>query len=316
MVDKILNFDHIGEDPAKYEEELVAIDLGDKKLFQEERSLAHTNGLYFMDKVYYSADVVIDLPVLKNHMNAGFSGAIKNVAIGVAPVRIYGNGGMLDLNRMAINHGWNTLNRWIHDFYLVKPVNFVVTDGLQGTSYGPVAMGASSLEEAQENMRLILAGKDALAVDTIHAYLVGVDPQKVDYVNYLSKEGIGITDPAKINVLGNATVGDSKKKFKLAGFPLSLMSPEPARVQYSDFTVPQVSAENGQIVDNTLTLTLKSDKDLIKLDVYLDGKFAGSVEKSGRSIDVSYSDDGMGTASQIFVRVYDQYLNSADITIK
>ena len=143
MVDKILNFDHIGEDPAKYEEELVAIDLGDKKLFQEERSLAHTNGLYFMDKVYYSADVVIDLPVLKNHMNAGFSGAIKNVAIGVAPVRIYGNGGMLDLNRMAINHGWNTLNRWIHDFYLVKPVNYVVTDGLQGTSYGPVAMGAS-----------------------------------------------------------------------------------------------------------------------------------------------------------------------------
>ena len=87
-------------------------------------------------------------------------------------------------------------------------------------------------------------------------------------------------------------------------------------MQYSDFTVPQVSAENGQIVDNTLTLALKSDKALIKLDVCLDGKFAGSVEKSGRSIDVSYSDDGLGTASQIFVRVYDQYLNSADITIK
>ena len=316
MVDKILDFDDIGSDPAKYEEELVAIDLGDKKIFEEGESLAHTNGLYYMAKTYYSADVIIDLPVLKNHSNAGFTGAVKNVAIGVAPINIYGSGGMLALNRMAISHTWEPLNKWIHDYYLVKPVDFVVTDGLQGSGYGPVAMGAESLEEAQQNMRLILAGKDALAVDTIHAYLVGTDPKQVDYMTLLASEGIGVTDPAKINVLGNASVGDIKKKFGLPGFPMSLMSPEPLQVQYDDFDAPQVSFENVQITGNTLTANISSDEALIKLDVYLDGKFAGVVEKSGTNFDIEFSGEGLSSATNIALRAYDSYLNSVDLNIK
>lgn len=316
MVDKIMNFDSIGIDPSKYGDELVAIDLGDKKLFKEwEKHLAHTNELYYMSKIYYSADAVIDLPVLKNHMNAGFTGAIKNVGIGVVPVRIYGNNGMLDLNRMAINHAWEPLNKWIHDYYLVKPVDFVVTDGLQGSSHGPVAIGAKSLEKAQQNMRCILAGKDALAVDAIHAYLVGTDPQQVNYMTMLAREGIGIMDPAKINVLGNASVGSIKKKFGLPGFPMSMIAPDPKRVQYNDFTAPEIRVESARLTGETLSGTVHSDKSLIKLDVYLDGKFSGAVQKNGTEIDLSYSDQGLSAARDISLRAYDKYLNTSDIKL-
>ena len=317
MVDMIVDFDDLATDASKYNDELVAFDLGDKKLYEDDGSLAHTNGLLFMDKLYYSADVVIDLPVLKNHSNAGFTGAVKNVAIGVAPVRIYGSeSNMLDLNRMSINHGWEPLNKWIHDFYLVKPVDFVVTDGLQGSGYGPVAMGASSLEEAQQNMRLVMASNDPLAIDTIHAYLVGTDPMLVDYMVYLAEENIGVTDPAKITILGNAVVGDIKQKFGLPGFPMSIMAAGPIGAQYDDFDAPQVSVENVQFDAEMLSGNLTSNEEIIKIDVYINDEFNGVINQSGTDFSFEYEIEGIDNISNIVLRAYDQYLNSTDLVIE
>jgi hypothetical protein len=52
---------------------LVAVDLGTYKLYEDDGGLAHTNGLYYFDKRYYDADVIICLPVLKSHQMAARS---------------------------------------------------------------------------------------------------------------------------------------------------------------------------------------------------------------------------------------------------
>jgi uncharacterized protein (DUF362 family) len=51
-------------------------------------------------------------------------------------------------------------------------------------------------------MRLILAGKNAVAVDTIEALVMKCDPTKVPHLTKLEADGIGTTDVAKITVVG------------------------------------------------------------------------------------------------------------------
>jgi len=206
-VDAFITMDEAGRNFSQNTDDLVAVDLGELKLYQDTGTLSHTNGIYYMDKDYYSADVIIDLPVLKNHNGAAVTGAIKNVGIGSTPPWIYGSqisGG----GRIAIDHSWDQLHAFIHDYYLVRPVDFVVTDGLQGISYGPGGMGARTFESAQMNMRLILAGRDAIAVDTVHSLIIGIDPQKVDHIKYLANDNIGIIDTSRIHVEGNVKVDD------------------------------------------------------------------------------------------------------------
>lgn len=63
-------------------------------------------------------------------------------------------------------------------------VDFVIMDGLQGFKNGPCAyyfLGHNKLSIAddQKNMRLILAGKDPVAVDAIESLRIGSGPTLV-----------------------------------------------------------------------------------------------------------------------------------------
>jgi uncharacterized protein (DUF362 family) len=292
--------------------DLVAVDIGEYRLYQDDEGLAHTNGLYFFDKVYYEADVIISMPVLKNHMMAAVTGAIKNVAIGANPPSIYGNGGP---DRNAIDHpNWDQLQAFIHDHYLARPVDFVVTDGLQGLQNGPLAMGAESTESVQMNLRVILAGKDALAVDTVQALITGVDPQNVDYFKALAANNIGIMDTARITVVGNVGVDQVAQAFTWPGFPYNRIYAEPSQSVYTDFEAPQVTIQNLELQDGTLTADLSSNKDLVKLEVFADGELVEVVQVNGSDIELHVTNDQLSPDAIIAVFAYDQYLNCAETT--
>jgi uncharacterized protein (DUF362 family) len=314
-VDEFISMDDSGRDyTPEGSDDLVAIDLGTKRLYDfKDGDLTHTGGVYYMDKVYYSADAIIDLPVLKNHQMAAVTGAIKNVAIGSTPPAIYGrNAGP---SRMPIDHSWEPLNRFIHDYYLVRPVDFVVTDGLQALEHGPLAMGAKTLESVQMNMRLILAGKDALAVDVIHALVTGVDPDLVDYFTYLATDRVGIMDPARINVVGNVRVDEVRKPFKFPGFPYTWMNPEPRKRVYRDFDAPQVTIQHITLRDSTLTADLSSDKNLVKLEVFIDGSLAEVVRVCGCGMTLSLVSEHLSPHSIVDVYAYDKYLNCSETRV-
>jgi hypothetical protein len=210
---------------------------------------------------------------------------------------------------MNVNHYWDPINDFIHDFYLLKPVDFVITDGLQGSENGPMAFASKSLEEAQKNMRLILAGKDALAVDAIHAYTIGIDPQDVDYMTLLAEENIGIIDPANIDVVGNARVDEVKKSFGVPGFPFSTLFRGPKRRIYKDFEAPEVEIQNVNLTGITLTANVTSDEELVKLDIYAGGSYLETIQAGGSDIEVSVVNDMLKPNSQVGIYAYDKYLN-------
>ena len=146
-----------------------------------------TRAIYY-NKRYYQADVLISIPVLKNHNSAGITGGVKNVSIGCTPANIYAdNTYKSPFQRIIIDHAQENLNKWIHDFYVGRPVDFVVMDALQGGSSGP-GVGNNDLtaiKRNQQNMRMIIAGRDAVATDAVEGLIMGHDPQLAPYLVYI-----------------------------------------------------------------------------------------------------------------------------------
>ena len=196
---------------------------------------------FYMNRQYYEADVLIDLPVLKNHHYTGLTGAIKCVGMGSSPPNIYGTWetvtitsatskavvekleSRIQLERSKkINHASLFLGMWLSDYYMCKPVDFVITDGLNGSENGPDLPSSCNAGERVDNlmnMRLILASKDALSVDVIHSLIIGLDPYKINHLVLLGNRNMGQIDPKFIHVTGNREVHEVKKPFELKWQP-------------------------------------------------------------------------------------------------
>jgi uncharacterized protein (DUF362 family) len=255
---------------------------------------------YYLNKIYKEASVVISMPCLKNHWNAVVSGGIKNVGIGATPGNIYGSyrGGYVD-------HTSIKLHRWIRDFFLARPVTFVIMDGLQGVQNGPTPAydisQTSDLAQDQKNMRLIVAGRDAVAVDTIESLIMGWNPLSVEYLKLLANDGQGQIDTGYIRVVGKQ-VDEVRKDF--AG-TLSKQSYGGAKL--TDVTPPSVKVQSASFTGGRLDLALTVDSDTRKIEVYLDGKPAGPIVRTGFSkLAVNV---GLTTATSGVVYAYDAALN-------
>lgn len=164
----------------------------------------------YLNKRYANADVVISIPTMKTHMGAGITGAVKNLGVGATPAGRYSattvaaNDCTRGQTAEYIDHSSpESLGRFIHDYYSVRPADFVVMDALQGLQNGPASQWSGTTYAADKmNMRLILAGKNAVAVDTIEALVMKCDPKKVPHLTELEAHGFGTTDISKITVVG------------------------------------------------------------------------------------------------------------------
>ncbi len=170
---------------------------------------------YYYNRIYAEANVVISLPTLKNHWISVISGAIKNVSVGATPANIYGRAPN-DPNRAGIRHATLAFHQFMHDYFFLRPVNFVIMDGIQGVQNGPTPSWANSrsdsLAKEQMNMRLIVAGQDAVAVDTVESLLMGWDPNSVEYLKMLENSKMGHLKSSLIRVVGQK-VDQTRKQF-------------------------------------------------------------------------------------------------------
>ena len=313
-VDRFISLDDTSSYASVNSDDLVAVDLGKKRRYPASKTPHYTGGLYYFDRTYFEADVLISIPVLKNHLYAGMSGGIKNVAIGATPPMLYGK----NRNRIArikkIDHAWGPLHDWIHDYYLCRPVDFVVTDGLQGSQFGPRAQGTTKVENTQMNMRLILAGKDAVAVDTIHSCIVGTDAEKVDHLRELAAGGAGVIDSRRIVVKGNRRVDEVKKDFKLNR--IFGMLYRGRKSKYTDFEAPEFDLINTTVNNNTLAVDTRTAAKTTKIEVFIDGELSAVFLDGFDHIEVLLDGSLMEGAREATFYAYDKYLNCAYQTVQ
>jgi uncharacterized protein (DUF362 family) len=169
---------------------------------------------YWINKRYLEADVVISLPVMKTHFQAGITGGCKNLGIGSTPASQYAKNGCGRDQRTLVPHSpVEPLSQFIADYFSLRPADFVVMDALQGVQHGPLpAWGGGSYAKDTMNMRLILASRNAVALDTVETSIMDCNPKKVPHLTNLEALGLGTTDLAKISVVGKQ-IGDVKKTF-------------------------------------------------------------------------------------------------------
>ena len=132
------------------------------------------------------SDFVISMPKLKTHHWAGMTCAMKNL-FGTVPGAVYGWPKNI-LHTHGIPHSILDLNATIRPhFTIVDAVTAMEGDGpIMGRprQLGFVAMGA-----------------DVVAVDATCARVIGLNPDKIDYLRVASRF-LGVTDPSRIEQRG------------------------------------------------------------------------------------------------------------------
>lgn len=206
----------LGYDPQNFGaviDELVALEgsaCNDTSTALLEQRTAKSGKPYWLNRRYLAADVVIGIPTLATDAWAGIGGAVESLGIGATPAGQYGSAENQDVcTRTKIDHtSVEARADFIRDYYALRPADFVVMDGLQGLSHGPLPVwddsGTYDYAASIENMRLVLAGKNAVALDTVATLIMKCVPAKVPYLNALQTDGLGTTDPARIRVVGKA----------------------------------------------------------------------------------------------------------------
>ena len=145
-------------------------------------------------KTVMDSDVIINVPVMKTHRRTIVTIAYKNMK------------GVLLLAEKRKTHRLG-LDKAIVDLNRTIPSSFVVVDGLV------CSQGEARLEDSRVKMDLIVAGRDAVSVDTVCAKIMGFDPSKIKTISLACEEGLGIGDLEKIKVSG-ASIDSVMHKFR------------------------------------------------------------------------------------------------------
>lgn len=151
------------------------------------------------------ADFVVNLPKLKTHSLTLFTGAVKNL-YGAIP------GGL----RTAYHGQYKNpeeFNQVLVDIFAAARPGLTVMDGV-------VAMeGAGPANGTLREVGVILASRDAVAVDAVASRVIGLDPLEVSTTRYSHERGLGVGDLSQIEVVGESIPTVAVSDFKLPPIP-------------------------------------------------------------------------------------------------
>jgi uncharacterized protein (DUF362 family) len=139
------------------------------------------------------ADVIISVPKLKTHDQTEMTCAIKNL-----------KGLLTDKGKKAM-HQEGLFEGVVDLMTVVKPALAVVDATICQEGLGPIF--GKPVE-----MNLIVAGKDFVAVDSTCARLIGYDPSETPLTLNAAGRGLGVMDPAGIEILGES-LERAKRRF-------------------------------------------------------------------------------------------------------
>ena len=157
-------------------------------------------------------DKIISLPKFKTHALMVLTGAVKNV-FGLTP-RIY------RLNLHRLNPSPKELARVLVDVYeKAKPALSIVDGIVAMEGNGPGSSGEI------KNLGFIGASADAVALDSVMAKIMGLEPRDIFTTKQAEDRGLGTADLTKIEILGDRIDDFMGGTYKLP--PVSVLTKAP-----------------------------------------------------------------------------------------
>jgi uncharacterized protein (DUF362 family) len=149
---------------------------------------------------------ILHLPTVKTHGHSTTTGAVKNAF-----------GGLLkEVRHYAHKYIHEVLVDLLYMQRELHPGLFCVMDGtVCGDGAGPRTMIPCV-------KNIILASGDSLAVDAVAARIMGFDPMTIPFIRMAHERGLGVGDPAEIEIVGEDVSGldfgfCSKRSFVIWG---------------------------------------------------------------------------------------------------
>jgi uncharacterized protein (DUF362 family) len=138
--------------------------------------------------------VLITVPVMKTHAKTRLSGAIKNQ--------------------------WGCIGKMRHEYHLVlddalADLNFVMRPALAFMDATVALEGNGPKSGHPVVANLVLCSRDPVALDTVQARIMGIDPASVEHLARCAARGIGTNDLARIEIRG-VQPGEARVRFEPA----------------------------------------------------------------------------------------------------
>ncbi|CDF57799.1 DUF362 domain-containing protein [Thermobrachium celere] len=191
-----------GYDKILNEEQVEFIDLNFGEYFdlELEHSIVKSTKV---NKIIKESDVIISFTQLKVHEEATMSASIKNMALSIPPAEIHG----YPKKSLGIHED---LHGFIYAMAKAVPIDLAIV------SLSPAMIGTGPSKGVAVHTDMLVAGVDAVAVDTICARLLGFRPQAINYLFRLIRDGVGQGNLDNIDVKGVKLIDAEKAFSKIA----------------------------------------------------------------------------------------------------
>ena len=162
---------------------------------------------FYFPNTVLAADLIVSLAKMKTHHWAGATLSMKNF-FGVVPGSVYG-WPKNKLHYLGIPESIVALNRQFRN-------TFAIVDGIVGME------GNGPIQGTPKPAEVLVMGRDLVAVDATCCRIMGIDPEKIDYLRLAA--GMGHVHPARIEQRGenvaamrtNFTLMEEYKGLRLA----------------------------------------------------------------------------------------------------
>ena len=162
IVETIHLRDYLGPLPGKF----VDLNLDDVRSVPTRTRASKLKELH-LPRTVLEADYIVSMPKLKTHHWAGVTLSLKNM-FGIVPGNCYG------WPKNALH--WAGLTRSILDINSTVRPDFAIVDGIVGME------GNGPIQGAPKACGVLVAGDDPVAVDATCARIMGLVPERVDYL--------------------------------------------------------------------------------------------------------------------------------------
>ena len=152
----------------------------------------------FLPKTVLAADFVVSIPKMKTHHWVGATLALKNM-FGIVPGSCYGW-------PKNVLH-WAGLSKSILDINSTVRPDFAIVDGIVGME------GNGPIQGTPKASGVLVAGEDPVAVDATCARIMGLVPDRIDYLKR-SALLLGNMQEEKIDQLGES-IASTCTQFKM-----------------------------------------------------------------------------------------------------
>ncbi|MBK5293921.1 MAG: DUF362 domain-containing protein [Acidobacteriia bacterium] len=157
----------------KFENLFIDLNLDSVARLDLSRPVSKLRSLY-LPKTVLGADLLVSMPKLKTHHWVGATLSMKNL-FGVVPGGVYGW-------PKNVLH-WAGIEESIVDLHRLFPRHFCLVDGISGME------GNGPIQGTTKHVGAIIAGNDMVAVDATCCRIMGINPEKVRYLQMAESKG-------------------------------------------------------------------------------------------------------------------------------